>query len=1105
MTREKSNDPVKAEKRARHLEAVLQLSRTIASSLDLDHTLEATCRAAVDLLAVQHSTLVMMDHDRNEGTVRADYPEIGVRNLIIQFDQPLKDTRLGMSTEPIFVSDVRAESELGIVQKHLLDHNIQSTLIVPVVIDEQILGYFSLDTIGHLRKYSNEEVELCRIFASQVAVAIKNAQLYEETKQWAEHLESLRRTTLAVTSRLERDELLKEIIAQAVGLLKAKKGGIFENRPEYGELIVIVGYYAGAVVRVGEGMAGRLAESNEWYKIVPDYDNWKGRAPVEVGKRPSGAVLEVKIMLYGQLIGDLFVEDDVGRKFTEKDAQLLKWFADQAAIAMYNAKLTREHQDNLTSLTRAVHSLSGHIDPGRVLQEIAELARTSLGGDSATLWPYYKRDDEFLIGDLATVGISGSDLQEFKNLPPPVGGISREALKEGWIGVEDLEEAPADFVKHTPRTQLLLRMGIKSFQGVALRVDNEDVGVMFVNYKRKRSFNKETRDQMKSLATNAALAVAIVSNARLVGQELVSLSAYFLTTLNRQEVLDHSVQVARELLKADRCSIVLPDSAQKLVVTAEDAATPEMTTGKLEVERGRQSQTGYTIDTRRPRRVSDYDLETEFTRSQFLIRKGFKSGMSVPMFSKNNIVGAMLVHSRDARNFTPAEEETLWEIANHTAIAIERCDEIARNTAYLNALHNASKAITEEAGKAIYENRFEQHNVLYEIAKQTFKCLVDSNGYKATLSTLQLFDPETKELSFESAYPDGMLPKLQARLGQRRPLMNVPNNKIGLTGHTALHGKPLLVPDVTTGDYSEYYYEFVDGTLSELTVPLLDQGEVLGVLNVESDHRNAFDKADLRELKSLADIAVIAIRNSNQFKQLKKTERLVAAGNAVAFMGMASSIWGHSIRGYANNIRELVRTLREDLTRSFVVPRKRSLIDDKLERIEDLTSQIIARPVVSPLGSDKGADNLSVNDILRERVRQLHQTAADNSLRIELDLLDSPTIVRCHPQWLRRALDILFDNAVEALMKVNPAKRLLKIGSKIVGNNVQISIADSGPGIPRELHEKILKEQVSQPSEGGRGIGLLMAQTIINAYSGDISFTSDTEGTTMQVSLPLVT
>ena len=283
------------------------------------------------------------------------------------------------------------------------------------------------------------------------------------------------------------------------------------------------------------------------------------------------------------------------------------------------------------------------------------------------------------------------------------------------------------------------------------------------------------------------------------------------------------------------------------------------------------------------------------------------------------------------------------------------------------------------------------------------------------------------------------------------------------------------------------------------------EGEVLGVINVESDRLGAFDETDRKELEALADFAVIAIRNAEQYKELEETQRLVSAHSAVAFWH-GCSIWGHSNTGYAINIRELVRTLRMDFKRSFLMPLKRSQLNEKLGRIENLTTKILERPVIKPLGSDKGAENLPVISLLKERVKQLGQGEPYNSLSIELKLpTDGEVKVRCHPQWLRRALDILLDNAVEALAKVDSAPPAHDQHSGC-RQQVEITIADTGPGIPPHLRDKILRDQIKKnPGESGTGIGLLMAQTIINAYKGEINYRpGEEEGTTMIVSLPIV-
>jgi signal transduction histidine kinase len=86
----------------------------------------------------------------------------------------------------------------------------------------------------------------------------------------------------------------------------------------------------------------------------------------------------------------------------------------------------------------------------------------------------------------------------------------------------------------------------------------------------------------------------------------------------------------------------------------------------------------------------------------------------------------------------------------------------------------------------------------------------------------------------------------------------------GLTGWVASTGEPLLVPDVS----HDQRYVWMQGseTRSELVVPIEAKGEVIGVLDVQSDQLNAFDKSDMLVLQSLAHQAGIAIQNARSFK-----------------------------------------------------------------------------------------------------------------------------------------------------------------------------------------------------------------------------------------------
>ncbi|HEX8088420.1 MAG TPA: GAF domain-containing protein, partial [Blastocatellia bacterium] len=345
------------ERRARNLSAVLKTLSSIGSSLDLDEALRAACRAAVELLGVDHSKLVLLAPDLKRGRVGAEYPErLWGQSLDISSWGVSPEEQLRHSREPVIIRDVARDASLGPVGDAIAGLGICSILIVPIVIKGDVVGSFSLDAADRKRVFTNEDVELCKLFVGQVAVAINNAQLFQRTKQEVRKLNALRHTTLAINSTLNRTTLLRNIIRSAVRLLKAKSGGLYQYFPEHKKLVVIADYnrpgHLNKALSLGEGMAGKLVERNEPFMIIPDYAKWEGRTRIYDDTQPFGAVVSVPLKWKKQVIGVLYVDDAVGREFAADDARLLGLFADQAALALSNAQLIAKDEEKLKRLEK---------------------------------------------------------------------------------------------------------------------------------------------------------------------------------------------------------------------------------------------------------------------------------------------------------------------------------------------------------------------------------------------------------------------------------------------------------------------------------------------------------------------------------------------------------------------------------------------------------------------------------------------------------------------------------------------------------------------------------------------------------------------------------
>jgi PAS domain S-box-containing protein len=205
----------------------------------------------------------------------------------------------------------------------------------------------------------------------------------------AEHLAALYETSLEINAQSDVDVVLRTIVKRAVHLLGTDMGGLYLIDPGTGLLQLKVSHhfpkdYEGASIRLGEGLAGRVAMTASVLQ-VPDYQNWEGRAHVFDGY-PFGRALGVPLRRGERILGVLFVNDD-GRTgtFDEEEVRLLSLFAGQAAIAIDNAQMIQaeraraEEQSRahalLTALSRVASKIERTQDPHQVMENLGQELR----------------------------------------------------------------------------------------------------------------------------------------------------------------------------------------------------------------------------------------------------------------------------------------------------------------------------------------------------------------------------------------------------------------------------------------------------------------------------------------------------------------------------------------------------------------------------------------------------------------------------------------------------------------------------------------------------------------------------------------------------------
>jgi len=206
----------------------------------------------------------------------------------------------------------------------------------------------------------------------------------QSLKRRAQILEAVHQVAADIASELELRPVLRRIMDRAVGLLDARRGGgiyLYDTTEHVLRLTEVSGINEGrigTVVRLDEGMAGQVFRTGQPL-IVNDYANWPGRATVLV-PWPSSAVMGVPLFLAGRVIGVLGVFDDSHRRtFIQVDVEAAQIFAAHAAIAIHNAQLYDQAQQEIGERQRVEEALRQANDllESRVAERTKQLATTN--------------------------------------------------------------------------------------------------------------------------------------------------------------------------------------------------------------------------------------------------------------------------------------------------------------------------------------------------------------------------------------------------------------------------------------------------------------------------------------------------------------------------------------------------------------------------------------------------------------------------------------------------------------------------------------------------------------------------------------------------------
>jgi GAF domain-containing protein len=677
-----------SERRQRETEVLAELARTINASLDLGTVLQRAAERAKDLCKSDIAKIALRDPG-SEAMV--------FRHLVGSRYQGYDSFRIEpgegsggqvLVTERPFRTDHYAEDP-RISKDYLgaaLEEGIVAELIVPIWIGDRVEGLLFVQNRTSRPFTDQDEVILLRL-ADHAAIAIQNARLYEETERRRRTAESLAEVGRLISQSLTPEQVGQQIADRVRALFGALASVLFQLEPDSGDLVALavsgdVGPTFGRnlVFPKGTGLAG-LAMRERHPMVTPDLlrDSRLAFSPetrARLEQTVHRAVLAVPLLVADSAIGALSIGDRAGRTFNDEEIRLAQAFADQAALALENARLLQElrtRQARLEALLEVSRELSRIQPLESVLTSISRVCATLLGTDSVGF--------RLLDGDELVVMGTWGDAAEAMATPRLKIGESlsgRVAATGEPLLITDLPNDPRLIPAHREADR---RLGHRAFLGVPLKAGERVVGVLSIRTRREEGFSAEDVATATAFASQAALAL---ENARLYqraeerAEKLTALSTLtqrITSAKDSREVFNAVAEAATTLLGAKMARVWVDDPGARALRAQGNFSTearflPLMTSfSTLAYGTGVVSA---AFESRAPAYIRDIQQDTRLINEELVKEADLHAFAGVPLITGNRVLGVLAILFGERPQFTREEKELISLLADQAAIAIEQ-------------------------------------------------------------------------------------------------------------------------------------------------------------------------------------------------------------------------------------------------------------------------------------------------------------------------------------------------------------------------------------------------------------------------------------------------
>jgi GAF domain-containing protein/ActR/RegA family two-component response regulator len=850
-------------RRNRELEALNAVALSMGRSADV----LATAGEMLDVVRALAQMDVGGVHqlDPSDGTVTL----IAQRGLTPEFAaqirvRPVEGTYVGEAarTGRVIVTQIDPASindpnltRLQAVRAH------RTQLALPVPVKGSTWGVMSLIS-QEQRDFLPEEVKVLEAVAHQIGQVVERSLLLAEMQEQSRRLELLARIAKTLTAARSLEDVLRTVVDVAQGLVPdgaARLAIAEEDQLRFcAEAGILPSASAESVtsVRLGEGLTGRTAVSR--VPTIVDVLEMEPGVAALPWVRAQGFVsaVAVPLLLRERLVGVLNVFTRTRHTFAPGDLDLLLSFGSHAAIAIDNAQLFGEAQQNAAhyrALFEVSVALTSSLELDQILDSIVERCQMLTGARAAGI--FRPEPDSDLLTYVRASGVSSEFLH----------GL-RVRLGEGTAGRAMRERAPvwtADILSDpsmelSAETRVLVqREGYRGVLSVPIFIKGEPYGGLSVYWWQPHPVSKAEIEVMTALGGQAAIAI---DNARLFADERsgrASLTA--LLEVNKKigllaptdTLLTSVAEEAMRLLDLDNAGFRLLDGEDLVVAGLAGSAPATMLKPRIKVGEslaGRVVAEGSAIIGPLATLIG---MAPEHLAADRAL--GYTHFMGLPLRFGERLIGALTFRAR--RPFSRRDQDVAEAFAGQAAVAIEHARlyrEASQQAERMRALAEMGRTLvsTVDAGR-----------ILDIVTAQIRETL----GVSAAAVHLHDSDLGMLRIARHSGVSEVFPGPPLVELGE------------GASGLAFLERRPVWTPDIISDaqirlrpDTRERVLRF--GQRAALALPLM-RDEPFGTIAVYHETGHRFTQAEVEYLSTVASQLVVALDNARLFEAAEVRER----------------------------------------------------------------------------------------------------------------------------------------------------------------------------------------------------------------------------------------